>query len=105
MPTYIAKIPNPIPPPFHDFNAGWLEWVSLLDGETLLLEKKSSMSSGQIPDEHFEEGYYVRGDNLPRPKGITVNWLPEAWVRECTSQPKPCDCSSRKLFQQGCPGH
>jgi len=105
MSTHIAKIPNPIPPPYDNFNSGWLLWVSSLDGKSLILGAKYFMGT----DQGTNPGQGVVSDP-PAPAHI-VSWLPGEWVRERTtpqpqtSQPKSCDCPSRKLFQQGCPGH
>jgi len=101
MPTYVAKIPNPPPLPYNTYMPSWQDWVLRVNGKTLLLGDKKSFGD--------RKGRVVHGPQIPLLKGAAISWLPWEWIRERTtaqaSQPTTCDCPSRKLFIQGCPGH
>jgi len=102
MPTSVAKIPDPIPRPYSNFFSGWRVWAATLHGKPLFLGKKSFLSTSQ----GGKPGHII---NSPLPPPDVKNWLPADWIIDIvpakTSQPKSCDCPSRKLFIQGCPGH
>ena len=101
MPTYVAKIPNPLPEIYNDFYQEWKNWVSTLHGKPLFIGVGTTLPTPQ----GNKPGYIIKA---PLPQAVVTNWLPASWVIDITSQSQqinPCDCSSRKLFQQGCPGH
>lgn len=69
----LVKIPNPLPPPFSNFNPDWQKGVKKLDGQTVVLNYR------QADGQYSGRGYCVKsgvpGDNF-------VSWLPEIWLEK-----------------------
>jgi len=92
-----VRIPDELPEPYNKFGPTWIDYITKLNGENVILVEESAMGIAG-PLMNTIKGWTI---DVPAPSGV-CSWLPPEWLHLTDKYAVPCDCPLPLVLRDGC---